>query len=183
MNDPDVQDQTPNASQSGSESSGKSCLVAATLAAALLIGIAFLMIGSLKQDLPPELTRKSFDSAWDTWQANAPPDYHIEIEVVGPQPATYAVEVRDTKVVAAMRNGEPLPPQPRTMRTWSVPGMFDTIEHDVMRIEKPEPSQLSLRAEFDPELGYPSKYFRNDYRNRFEMRWTVTGFKTNDATP
>ena len=178
MNDPDAQEPSPLASKPGAENSGKSCLVVATLAAVLLVGVAFVVIGSFKQDLPPELDRKSFDAAWDTWQANAPADYHIEIEVVGPQPATYAVEVRDHKVVTATRNGEPLPPQPRTMRTWSVPGMFDTMEHDVMRIEKPEPSQLLLRAEFDPQSGYPTKYYRNDYRNKFEMRWTVTDFRS-----
>lgn len=154
----------------------KSCLLIATIAAMVLIAGAFFTINRLRQVLPPELSRQSFDEAWDRWEATAPPDYRIEIDVVGPRSAIYAVDVKNHVVTASTHNGEPLPSDPRTMRTWSVPGMFDTMERDVMRIEKADAQGLSLRAEFDAKYGYPNKYYRNDHANKFEMRWTVKEF-------
>ncbi len=142
----------------------------------LVIG-TLLVIHQFRQPLPPELTRAIFDSAWERWQANAPANYSIEVQVVGPQPAIYAVTVQEGLVVSATRNGNPLPANPRTMRTWSVPGMFDTMEFDVMRLEKPEPSYLRLRARFDEHLGFPAQYHRDDNQNQFQMRWTVTEFE------
>lgn len=172
MNDQD----TNTTSTEAKDFTPKSCLLIATFGAALVMVGAFYALNSFRQELPPNLTRGSFDDAWDQWEETAPPDYHIEIDVVGPRTATYTVDVKDGAVTNATHNGDPLPSNPRTMRTWSVPGMFDTMERDVMHIETADASDLTLRAVFEPKYGYPMKYHRNDHRNKFEMRWTVKDF-------
>ncbi len=122
-----------------------------------------------------------FDEAWQKWQAAGPSNYRISIKVEGRQPATYQVTVRDGRVEAATRNGNPLT-QRRTIGTWSVPGMFDTIEYDVRAISRDGDTsraanqQLVVRAEFDSQLGIPLKYFRSDYETKTTTTWEVIEF-------
>lgn len=178
---PDEPDESPNpdsdVARSNADSGAKTCLFSAVVLFGLLIIGAFFIIRQFRPELPPQLTRTSFDAAWTQWDENEPPDYEIQIKVVGPRSALYDVKVENGTVVSATRNDVALPEVPRTMRTWSVPGMFDTMEHDVMRIEKPGRKELELRATFDPQHGYPSKYYRDDLSNNFKMRWTVERFQ------
>jgi hypothetical protein len=117
------------------------------------------------------------------WEANAPPNYDIEVVVRGSQPATYAVEVRDGRPEVALRNGQPLL-QRRTFSTWSVPGMFSTMSRDVEVVERfeqgnasPSAPRLALRAEFDERFGYPTRYRRIEWGSPVEVSWEVTKFE------
>jgi hypothetical protein len=102
------------------------------------------------------------------------------VAVAGRQAARYYVEVRAGEVRVATRDGQPLR-QERTRGTWSVPGMFGTIQTDIANLEKqqagtadPTTPQLLLRGVFDPQLGYPVRYLRTELRkwgNNLEVSW------------
>ena len=103
--------------------------------------------------------------------------------VRGSQPATYAVQVRNGQAENATRNGRPLN-QRRTFGTWSVPGMFSTMQRDVEAIERrarpnadPNLPQLTLRAEFDSRYSYPARYRRIEWGSPTEVSWEVTRFE------
>ncbi len=133
----------------------------------------------------PELTVEAFEQGQARWRAAAPPDYDITIEVSGRQAAVYHVEVRNRQVVVSTRNGIPLKQQ-RTRGTWSVPGMFGTIQSDVDHAEQhrqgtagPGVPQVVLFAVFDPTFGYPQRYHRTELQksgNNRVVYWDVTQF-------
>ncbi|MFM2096642.1 MAG: hypothetical protein RIS70_3766 [Planctomycetota bacterium] len=147
---------------------------------ATLLAVAWFRRGSL-----PAVDAAALDQAQSRWEANAPSDYAIEVQVTGRQGATYYVEVRDGDVIRATRNGQPLTQQ-RTLGTWSVPGMFETIAADVEHLEKIRrgitngpASWLTLRARFHPRYGYPERYIRLENSGQStatEVAWSVIGF-------
>jgi len=150
----------------------------AWLAILTVIGV---VISWRSQPLPP-LTADRLDSAWARWQANDLANYNIQVEVSGPQAATYRVEIRDRQVVLASRNGYPLKTQ-RTLGTWSVPGMFDTVEVDLDRRDAGAASSatqtsptLRLCCVFDQQYGFPSQYRRNELGTQMQVDWKVTEF-------
>ena len=138
---------------------------------------------------PPILVLEEFDEARKRWDETRVPNYRIEIVVEGAQPATYTVEVRDGVAINANRNGNPLT-QSRTFATWSVDGMFGTMESDVVNLETQTKKSkdgggsptLMLRAEFDRHYGYPKRYFRADWQRNLETSWTVTRFEELSST-
>ena len=172
------------------------------LAWALLVVLALAsglaMLRSVLGERVPALTRTEFAVAWQRWEQAAPANYTIEIEVSGRQAAVYRVEVRAGEVISASHNGTPLPNR-RTWFTWSVPGMFETMEGDLRVIEgaasnaaAPQgtgpvsgpatgnaansPSRLTLRAEFDPRYGFPSRYQRFEWGAKVDAQWRVREF-------
>jgi len=154
--------------------------VATGAALAILMFLGFA-VTSKSQPLP-QLTDEANNASWQRWQANDLASYNIQIDVSGPQAATYLVEVRNHQVVLATRDGFPLKTQ-RTLGTWSVPGMFDTIEVDLNRrgsgVEKnteKNPSALRLSCLFDEQYGFPSRYRRNELGTQMQVHWKVTEF-------
>ena len=164
----------------------------AALAGALcgVVCVAATALTFLPERLP-ELTREEFDRSMALWDAVSPENYDIEVQVEGRQPAIYRVEVRSGHVRTATRNGNPLR-QRRTMGTWSVPGMYGTIERDLVAVERVESGKadrytprLLLRAKFDDKwgkLGIPTHYHRIQWGSHTEVRWEVTHFEINPAT-
>lgn len=156
------------------------------LAVACLVfgGIVGIFILAGRRD--PLITRPAFDQAQSRWKGAGIRDYDVEIVVTGTQPATYRVEVRDGHAISAARNGVPLT-QPRTFATWSIDGMFGTIETDVRATEKAAgpPSStatatsptLILRGRFEVERGLPESYFRADWRLNQEVSWRISRFE------
>ena len=149
---------------------------------ALLTVLAIVVVWSRRGQLP-ELDSAIHASQFAAWERVAPPDYNIEIEVTGLQPATYVVQVRDHKVVKATRNGTPLL-QDRTKGTWSVPGMFDTMELDLANAHADPEKRLTtrsprvtVRANFDPTWHYPEVYQRIQWGSVYEVEWRVTRFE------
>ncbi|MCP4189854.1 MAG: hypothetical protein GY768_04420 [Planctomycetaceae bacterium] len=126
----------------------------------------------------PELTAARFTAASAKWQSVKLPNYQIEITVQGRQPGRYWTQVRNGKVVEAKFNNNALT-NPRTMSTWTVDGMFRTIDYDVQsQINRgPQEPELTLRAEFDAELGYPKKYQRIQWGSLNELTWEVSKFE------
>jgi hypothetical protein len=157
----------------------------AGLASGIVAAIVVLRVANY--DPTPPLTPELFEAARQRWKAASPPDYDIQVRVVGPQPADYRVEIRSGQPQAAWRNGHPLR-QRRTFGTWSVPGMFSTMSRDVEAIERRaagragvNETQLILRAEFDPKYSYPARYKRIEWGSRrgstaVTVTWEVTEF-------
>lgn len=163
----------------------------------MLIGGTLGIVGSLvalrimNRDPTPTLTPALFYAAHERWKVAAPPNYDIEIRVVGNQPAIYRAEVRGGQAQAAWRNGQPLTTR-RTFGTWSVPGMFSTISRDVEQLEREAAGQadprlpaLILRAKFDERYSYPLRYSRIEWGSRKGttaqgVSWEVTAFKVRE---
>lgn len=165
-------------SSSGAKSAFPILVIGLMLATIFLIGIN---IGKGTKRIP-RFTRTEFDDAWTKWRDAAPADYRIKTLVEGPTSGEYEVVVREGQVVSATRNGTPLT-QSRTVGTWSVPGMFETIESDVETTEEKQPKlDLSLRADFDEQWGMPRRYLRSDYTSKTEVRWKVLEFEPAGTT-
>jgi hypothetical protein len=127
----------------------------------------------------PELTVDRLDEAQRRWQDAGPQNYDMDIELRGAQPGSVQVQVRDGEVTTMTRDGRT--PQPWTWRYWSVPGMFDTLERDLVLGEDPvhetgaaAGTQWQLRCEFDSQLGYPRRYHRFVSGGGPEVYWRVT---------
>ncbi len=158
----------------------RSCLIVFSLLALTGVGVVAVVSVVAQSRRLPELDRLSFDAGYQRWSESAPASYRIAIDVVGPQPALYEVQVRADEVVSATINGHSMA-QKRVWRTWSVPGMFDTIESDVITNERARnqevPLPLHIAAQFDDRLGYPARYLRLDYRTKQTVTWNVTRFE------
>ena len=128
------------------------------------------------QRLPP-LDRERFDAAKALWIDNRKSDYEISIKVDGPQPGVYAVEVQQGIATTATLDGRNLT-RPRTFGTWSVDGMFETLEREIANQE--ENGNLILGAEFHEKLGLPLKYERIVMQTGIydSIHWEVTRFST-----
>jgi hypothetical protein len=134
----------------------------------------------------PLISRERLMDAKETWANANVKSYTVEINVTGPQAAVYRVDVRDGEVVRALRNDQPLANR-RTFGTWSVPGMFHTIDADVTNIEKvrngtaePFVPQVRIRGKFHPVYGYPERFHRVEMRKMGanpEVTWQVTQFE------
>lgn len=129
------------------------------------------------------VTRERLKAAREQWAQNEPKSYDLEVEVSGRQGATYEVHVRNGEVIEALRNRAPLKQQ-RTFRTWSGPGMFDTIETDVDTLEfavehpdDPKRIMLTLRAKFDEKTGLPMSYLRSEWGTNHDVSWKVIRFE------
>lgn len=157
------------------------------LLAGLIVGgvTTLFVLRSRVADPLPEITPADFYAARERWEKNELPNYDIEVQVTGTQGATYRVQVREGKAIAAWRNDKPLL-QERTFSTWSVRGMFGTISRDIDRVERlaagtadPNTPRLTLRGEFDAETGYPRRYRRIEWGSPVEVSWQVTRFEVN----
>jgi hypothetical protein len=155
----------------------------------VLIGLHFVA----DRQLQP-LTRNAYEAAWQRWQQNGPKSYQLEVEVTGRQAARYQVRVERGEAVSATRDGVPLK-QHRVWFTWTVPGMFETIQRDLEQLERaqrgePNSRGLTVLVFFDPELGYPVRYLRAEQLGpgvNPEAGWTVKQFDilpdTNNKPP
>jgi hypothetical protein len=128
----------------------------------------------------PLLTEAELERAKKLWQEHGPTDYDIDVEIRGAQPGVVHAEIRHGAVLAQTRDNR-VPPQ-WTWDTWSVPGLFGTLEQDMEIAENPEReiqaakgTKWQLRCEFDPRYGYPRRYHRL-VTGGPEVYWQVTSF-------
>jgi hypothetical protein len=146
--------------------------------ASVIVAVEFFVVERL-----PALTEASLESAKKQWKSGGPHSYIVEIELRGAQPGMIHVEVQDGEVTATTRDKR-VPPK-WTWDTWSVPGMFETLEQDLQIAEDPAQqiqaapgTKWQLRCEFDPKYGYPHRYHRF-VTGGPEVYWRVTRFEPN----
>ncbi len=148
---------------------------------AALMGIAATIW--LWRNTLPIVTRADLEAAIQRWDKHGPASYNIDLKLGGKTPGTVHVEVRNHEVTAMTRDGV-TPSQRRTWDYWSVPEQFETIRADFDSAEDPQRpfgapagSKVMMRAEFDPELGYPRNYQRQVLGTDLDVQWEVTRFE------
>lgn len=126
----------------------------------------------------PELTEARLEAAQQLWQQRGPANYDMEVEIRGARPGIVQLQVRNGEPTSVTLNGRP--PSRHTWNTWSVIGMFDTLERELMLAEDPQHEMnvapgalLRLRCEFDPQYGYPRRYHRHATGGAPEVFWLV----------
>jgi hypothetical protein len=144
--------------------------------ASLVLALEFFAIERI-----PLLTESELIAAKKRWQEHGPASYDMEIDLRGAQPGSVQLSVRNRVVTAETRDGRV--PKEHTWETWTVPGMFSTLETDMEIAENPEQTiqaaagtKWQLRCEFDPKLGIPRRYHRLASGGP-EVYWRVTRFE------
>jgi hypothetical protein len=178
MQDPDP---TNSDDDDNSRAATRGMLKLAAIAAILLVAVAMLL-QILVADKTPILTEDRLEAAENLWQKKQLTDYDMDIELRGAQPGAVHVEVRGGNVVSETRNGR-TPPE-HTWYVWSVPGLFETLDQELVLAEDPEKNmnaapgtKLQLRCEFDPDYGFPRRYHRFSTGGAPEVDWRVTRFE------
>jgi hypothetical protein len=148
----------------------------------VLLAVAAILRFTVARKLPV-LTPARLQAAEERWHTNGPADYNMDVNIKGNRPGTVQVEVRKRVVTKMVRDGQ-TPSQQRTWDVWSVPGMFDTLEREIELAEDPERemqaergTKLWLKAEFDPDYGYPARFHRAVFGGGPEVYWHVTRFQ------
>lgn len=152
-----------------------------------LAAVAVVVVVSRRQ-AAPVLTGDALAAARQRWEAHGPGDYRLDLVVTGRRASGYHVAVRDGKPTRVLCNQRPTPP--RTWSYWTVPGLFDVVEHDIECADDPTEgfgaspgSRVVLRAVFDAELGYPRRYERLILGEpHLDMTWQITRFETGGAS-
>ena len=158
-------------------------LIVALLAAVVTIAAVIVFLQAFVARHIPALAAAEFELAQARWQQRGPASYEMEIEIRGAQPGMVFVRVLNGEVVEMSRDGR-APRQRRTWDAWSVPGQFDMIERELEMAEDPEHemqvaagSETQLRAEFDPQFGYPRQFHRTMFGGGPEVYWRVSRFE------
>jgi len=157
------------------------------LAIAVVVLLGLVLGGALAVELfvverLPELTNEKLAAAEKLWDARGPKSYNLDLTIEGAQPGVVHVEVRDGVTTAMQRDGL-APQQRRVWDVWAVPGMFETIEREIELAADPQHemdaaanASVDLRAEFDPQFGYPARFHRIVFGGGPEVYWKVTSF-------
>lgn len=147
-----------------------------------LAAIVALVVVSRRQAAPP-LSDEALATAQRLWRERGPANYRMELVVTGRQASTYHVEVREGKATQVLRNERAT--AARTWHYWTVPGLFEVLEHDIECSDDPTRgfgaspgSRAVLRATFDAELGYPRTFERLILGEpHLDMTWQIIRFE------
>jgi len=141
------------------------------------------------RDPTPVLTPEALTAATRRWAANGVANYDLELELWGQREGTIRTKVRNGVIVEHTNSGR-TPPQ-RSWHAWSVEGMLETIERELdilaedAAASRSATSPSALRAEFDPQYGYPRKFRRlalgaSERASNRDIGWQVTRFEPVD---
>jgi len=133
----------------------------------------------------PVVTEERLSDAIALWEKSAPANYDIEVQLVSTQTETHRVEVRGGEVAGYWRNGTPMNKR-RTIDTWTVPGMFSTLERDIENVVLVERGKadattprLTLWGTFHSQYGFPETYRRIQWGRDTDVSWEVVRFDVN----
>ena len=151
--------------------------MALALVGGLLVGLLVLRDGSA-----PELTRSELDDARERWRTHGPASYTLAIQMAGRLTDHRTITVENGTVVEMTVDGEPA--SETSWEYWSVEGLFSFLEDELDNKADPPPSlgvsgpdQIVLRARFDPDLGYPSRFLRHLLGRQMGTEWEVVEFE------
>lgn len=147
-------------------------------AAGVLIAGAVALVFLLRRPGEP-LTEEALRAAERRWGERGPRGYALDVKVDGVQHGRHAIRVRDGKVVAMTTGGAAVPENVWTY--WTVEGMFRFLAEELDNSRQPlasygvsDPAQVVLRADFDPELGYPRAFMRHVMGGRpMDIAWSA----------
>ena len=150
------------------------------MAVALIVGLALGLL-VFRSGAPDTLTREDLDRARERWRAHGPSAYSMTVQMGGALEDRREIRVEDGEVVEMTIDGRPA--AAASWRYWSAEGMFDFLEAELDNAADPppslgvsDPSQIVLRAEFDPRLGYPTRFFRHILGRQRGTSWEVVEF-------
>lgn len=156
--------------------------MALALVGGLLVGLLVLRSGA-----PPELTPESLAAARAHWEAAGPASYTLELEMKGALEDRRKIEVRNGRVTD-MRVGD-RPASADSQAYWSVEGLFEFLAAELRNAADPppelgvaDPSQIVLRASFDPRWGYPESFLRHVLGRQQSTGWEVVRFEPHPAS-
>jgi hypothetical protein len=175
-------DDVPGSASDATGRDARRVLMAGLLIAVLGLVTVLVVLRVFVAQRIPELTEARLTEAEDRWDRAAVASYDMDIKIGGAQPGLVHIEVRNGEVSAMTRDGRS--PPARTWIVWTVPGMFETLERELELAQDPvhemqaaAGTELRLRSEFDPQLGYPRKYHRYVTGGGPEVFWQVTRFQ------
>jgi Family of unknown function (DUF6174) len=133
-------------------------------------------------DNTPSLTRKIWESQQKTWNESQIQNYTLQVRVNKLVPEIFEVEVFNGKATAVKLNGLAIT-EPRVMDTWSVPGMFITLDDDLAHGEllatgagNKNTPHLRLWCQFN-KSGVPLRYRRLDWQKGEDLLIEVIAFE------
>jgi hypothetical protein len=157
-------------------------LVIWLLAAGSLIAAAIILLELFVARRVPALTAERLETAQQLWLRRGPLSYDIDLVIEGERAGVVHVEVRDGVAVEMTRDGK-TPSQRRTWDAWSVPGLFEMLDQELTRATEPgrldataTPGPARVRAEFDPQYGFPTQFQSVAFGGQPGAGWRVTGF-------
>jgi len=151
----------------------------AFLAGLFSVAATIVVLILIFRDPAPRLTKSGLAEAQAKWLAHSSSHYDMHVQAVGYSTDTYELQVRDGELSAVTFNGHPST-RPESFHAWTIQGMFAVMSRDIDREERaaagkaaPGEGRLSLRAEFDPQIGYPIRYLRSDRATACTSSWTI----------
>ncbi len=152
-------------------------LLGLALVGGLLAGLLVMRSGAA-----PELQAEDLAAARALWSQHGPADYEITLQMGGDLTDQRHIVVRDHQVVGMTINDQTA--TEGSWIFWSVDGMFTFLEVEIRNKENPipgmgvsDPRQIVLRAQFDPQLGYPSYFLRHLLGRQQGTEWKVVAFE------
>jgi hypothetical protein len=121
-----------------------------------------------------QLTREQVDQARALWQHKGPKDYDLDYTEAGTVTDRYRVQVRDGKVVSALRDGKPL--EERLYIFHDMPALFDALDGFLQEDARPGSPRVYMVATFDSTDGHLLKLVRRvmGTDQRLEINVTLT---------
>jgi hypothetical protein len=149
----------------------------------LAVVVALVLLFLFARGSTPALSEESLRAAIERWEAHGPKSYRLELMVSGTRSGPVELEVRDEEPVRLVRDGRT--PARHTWDFWTVQGQLEAMHTELTGDPQTlfgvqDRSQVILRAEFDPELGYPLRYQRQVLGKRVEIGWELVRFEPLD---
>jgi len=119
------------------------------------------------RDRTPRLTAAALDEAHALWLKRGPAEYDLVLRVQNDRaaPIRYSIACRHG-TVAEFKAGDGSGAQPSAVQGayYTVAGLFEVLRRELEMAEGPPvpgaPAKAILRADFDPEMGYPRVFKR-----------------------
>ena len=139
---------------------------------------AIAVTAPLIYNLRMQLTPAQLAEAEERWRRHGPTDYDldfVERHNDDQEGDKLLIRVRGGKVVAFLREGEPVSAKelsPSEWQAYSVPGLFRQIGEQLQE-DRSAGGRTYATAFFDRTTGFPVRYVHRVSRSRARLEWNV----------
>ena len=133
------------------------------------------------------LTEQALRAAEARWRERGPTNYDLALEIGGGQEGAHEIQVREGRVTRMTTGGKPVPES--VWAFWSVEGMFKFLAQELENARNPQrahgvsdPAAVTLRVQFDADLGYPRYFLRHVTGRQSQIWWGVTSLEPGPPT-